>query len=215
MYLNKRMIQLMALAVMMLAKMADAAPLQLSCVDNVRVGGGWSTDLYMQDFTWGSYYSLFKYDLSALPTNAVITSAKAYTYMDWGGNWFSSAWEYQARQILIDWSESNATYPSVSGDSISATALGASATVTGPNQWIVNDISTTLVQAWVAGTTSNYGVSISKATAGGEYIHVVNRADPTYAPYLLVDYTVPEPGAFLAMAAGLAGLSGMRSRRRG
>lgn len=199
-----------AMALLAIASMASATQVQLSCTANAREGNGWDTGfMFMQGLEPGALKPFFKFDTSSIPVNAVINSANAYTYLYYSADTYDPTWQYAAREVLSDWNEAgNPGFPT-----IGSTNLGAPTSVSGPGNWIVTDISASLVQGWVSGLKPNFGVCISK-TVSSPMVCVSNRLSGA-VPYLVVDYTaVPEPSSIFALAGGMISLCGFALRKR-
>lgn len=135
------------------------------------------------------WQSFIKFDLSAIPSGATITSANLYLYcyqIDNGGQ------TVNAYLADADWYENTITWnnqPSVTGGNIKAFDM----TSTGWKNCGGN--FTTTVQNWFSGAVSNYGVRLKIDVTPDENktVHIYSREGETnYRPYLLIAYTLSE-----------------------
>ena len=152
------------------------------CTSNfLRVGYAQSPDNY------GAVRTFLRFDLSSIPTDAVINSARFRIYQNTATPAGDSDMRFESRHLLSDWNECQVTWNNHQpqwGGVISSTWVG---TTIG---WLETDASQ-LVRDWVYGTHPNYGalllgdetprererIFFSRDDAGGRY------------PRLIIDYS--------------------------
>lgn len=178
-----------------------------------------STVNYLETGNYGNgnlARSLWKFDLSSIPSNATIQSAVIEGYTPYEDDTTGSGIPTSAYRMLSNWTQSGATW-SNSGGVASNTALTPSATnqavyygnidpPTSPSyltdgQWNV----TTDVQAMVQGTEPNYGWVMVGPESGSNaeyfrwyddsYVDSGGKALSGPQTSLLVTYTVPTQGS--------------------
>jgi len=144
---------------------------------------------------------LFKFDLSNLPANAVITDATLRLTVIQSGTPDAS---YDLNRLLVDWSETNATWnnrlastpwTNPGGAPNSDYVLNASATATLQSTGDSTDFSSaglvSDVQAWLDNPGTNFGwMLIATGDAQGTGKQVASREEGDAAPLLIIQYTV-------------------------
>ncbi len=140
----------------------------------------------------GDAVVLISWDLSSIPSNATIQSATVYL------NLFNrSETSYHLRQILTSWSETNATWNSIGGlTNIGAAIMGTII----PEKFRLNTMPLTsdginVVQGWVDGSISNYGLAVQNGGPGEDpdwwnAIRLFSR-QTNARPRLSITYTLP------------------------
>jgi hypothetical protein len=131
--------------------------------------------------------SLIKFDLSSLPTNAAVQSAKLRAY-------YMGYWDYPnhvrtvtAYRITGDWTESGVTWDNKPSP---GTAYG-SVDIPANDDWGWRELDVRdLVQSWVNGSIANQGVMLRGPEASGadsSYPVFHTRKGP-YPPQLVINY---------------------------
>ncbi|MBN1583424.1 MAG: DNRLRE domain-containing protein [Anaerolineae bacterium] len=187
---------------------------------------GWTADASNQVLVFGNYVGpisglihqarTYLYFPISLPADATIHSATLQVYVfDWP---FAGSANLGAYRVLADWDESVtwAGRPAVSNVAADSTTR-ASADGAGWMQWTV----TNLVEGWANGSIANQGLMLSSAPApdamvgDGWAVAAYGRmwADASSTPLLTITYStgpveIPEPGTWLLLTGGLAGLAG-------
>jgi hypothetical protein len=187
---------------------------------------GWSTDASSEILVFGNYIGpssgtthearTYLYFPVSLPADATIQSATVQVYVfDWP---FDGSADLGAYQVLADWNESMvwAGRPAASNAPVDSTTR-SSADGAGWMQWTV----TNLVGGWANGSVANQGLMLSSApmpdTLAGNGWAVAGYgrmwADINLTPVLTITYStgpveIPEPGTWLLVVGGLAGLAG-------
>ncbi len=138
--------------------------------------------------------SYIKFDLSSIPSNAIIESAKLSPKLyGQSGTSATDANVYGAYRITSSWIETT-TWP----DKPSASATSESTVNLQPAtngnwyDWLLTD----MVQGWVNGSYTNYGVKIqalSPTSTNYRYFYSSNYGTVDYRPKLEITYSVPSP----------------------
>jgi hypothetical protein len=150
--------------------------------------------------------SLLAFDLTAIPSNAVVTSAALTVKVVTLAPEFPSPAKMDLRRLLVPWSDAAATWTnrlisirwSTSGaaapiDFTNAVTRTITVTALGPYIFLSNSNMIADVQRWVADPGSNFGwiiISEVQGTSGSE-CKFGTREDPANAPSLTVQFTVP------------------------
>ena len=177
---------------------------------------------------WGNYFSIVKFDISALPKNIIVSEARMRFYTglsdDSGSGWpaadnFPTVATYENLQ---DWDESTVNFcnrpecftnPVDSLDHFGLIGIdeiyftGTNLISSGGWLEFTGEGTKNLVQNWANGTVSNYGITIKGIgdyTDTSRYFDLQTKENSSSAvhPILIVDFTaVPEPFSF-----GFAGI---------
>ena len=137
----------------------------------------------------GNYRTLIKFDLSSIPTGATITSADLKLYYHAYGGAAGYPLDISVYRTTVDWNEGYLSwskaenYNSFSYDTATIIAGGGA----GYKTWDI----TSLVQNWVDGTYSNYGILLRAPTQSGSTIYRQFRSKEygSNVPKLVVTYT--------------------------
>ncbi len=152
--------------------------------------------------------SLLKFNLSNIPSTAVVSSAVLNVYMYTAPG---VSYNVSAYRMTRDWTELGVTWNKYDGTNAWTTAGGdynnsieyaRAALGTTGNVWISFNI-TPLVQKWVNGTNSNYGlILVSNDTNAASQLAKFYSTDygtnTSRRPILVVDYTAPFVFSFVS-----------------
>ncbi|MBL4834231.1 MAG: VCBS domain-containing protein [Pseudomonas sp.] len=125
---------------------------------------GTSVDLYVDagGGGLGDRRILIQFDLSSIPPGATITSATLYlNAID-----VSDDLRVEAHQITAPWNGSSVSWSNQPTEGALIDSYNAEEEETGQHDWNL----TSLVQAWLDGTASNYGVMLGSPDTGSENI---------------------------------------------
>ena len=151
--------------------------------------------------------TLIKFDISSIPSNAIVSSAKLYLRINL--NRSSNARDFKMYRVLRDWVESEMTWNDWSTGNAWTTggcgSDGNDADLT--NVWATTsytasesvgtvkeyDIDTDLIEGFIDGTYNNYGwVLLSPEESNDLYNHdSAGSATAANRPKLVITYTVP------------------------
>jgi lysophospholipase L1-like esterase len=182
---------------------------------DVNYGGNPSMYLRHQNATWGNNFSVVKFDLSSIPDNAVVTAAQMrfYTAM---ATWPETPTNFAPVALFKnteDWDEASVTFNTAPAlDSAALMTVehffngecftGSSTIDSSTLEWLQfsGDPLVNLVQDWVDGTQSNFGVTLAATgqyLSDGRIFSFKTKDHPTAAvrPYLVIDYTLGEAAA--------------------
>ena len=160
-------------------------------------------------YPYNSVKPIIRFDLSAIPANAIINSATLSMYASsWGGssgnnknfiyqildkNWQESQANWNIYSTSNNWSTAGLGYGTDIASSPSVTIVTGYAPAP---MWVDLNVAT-LVQNWVNGTYPNYGVAYSNTyTSGGggptpQFYSSEYTTDTALRPKLVINYTVP------------------------
>jgi len=134
----------------------------------------------------GKDESLIRFDLSAIPSSAVVESAALSLYVAGSG----SDAPVNVHRVASAWTDSTVTYASF-GQRFDETVLG-SIVVTSPNVRKSVDL-TPLVRSWIGGARSNFGVLLEANSTNKKTVFVsLEGGTVKQKPTLQVCYEVPE-----------------------
>jgi hypothetical protein len=168
---------------------------------------GTSTSLYVKGKNQDKKRSLLQFDLSSIPSNAIIDSASFSMYKTGGVNGESVA----LYRLTKAWTETGATWNKADGTNSWTFAGGdANSTIvatvnmgstTGYKNWNVKS----MVQGWVSGTYPNYGLTALRNPEGsGVKDMIFASRESTNKPTLYVSYRVPGSCTPIPLYAALA-----------
>jgi hypothetical protein len=147
-----------------------------------------------------NFRSLFRYDVSSIPANAVITNARLYLYAktnaingNYGNPTFGTANTSLLQKVLVKWNMAGTGWANQPATTTAGQKTLAQSTSTA--QDYVIDI-TDFVQSWVNKPDSNYGMLL-RLQAEQYYNSMIfnsGQASDSLKPRLEICYTVPTPG---------------------
>lgn len=147
----------------------------------------------------GSVRALYRFNLSSIPSNAVINSAKFVT----GATALSSySLPVETHRIIADWGESYTTWDNFNyGNNVDYSVVSTTYVQYVPQGGGINYVArlvewdvTSLVRQWVNGTYPNYGLALinNMSSYGASLSTKEEVANQSMKPRLVVDYTVPQ-----------------------
>ena len=161
-------------------------------------------------YPYGNVKPIIRFDLSAIPADAVVNSATLSMYASsWGSNsgsnkntiyrvldksWIESQANWNIYSAGNNWTTAGLGYGTDIASSPTATIVTGYAPA-GP-MWVDLNVAT-LVQNWVNGTYPNYGVTYSNNSGSGgggptpQFYSSEYTTDITLRPKLVINYTVP------------------------
>ncbi|MCD6100146.1 MAG: DNRLRE domain-containing protein, partial [Candidatus Marinimicrobia bacterium] len=164
---------------------------------------GSSSSLYFGINGMGiTFRTLLKFNLSGIPAEALVTSAKLKLYVYSLEN--ASSYQYSLHRVTTDWVENEATWqrpkngaPNWNGGSYESTSLYTrTVSSTGWNYWYnLGD----LVQQWLRGTVANDGLLLKGVNEGQSYSvrKAYSSEQMGLNPELHVSYKVPKTVYYL------------------
>lgn len=165
----------------------------------------------------GIRHILLKFDLSSIPSGAVVTAATLSLWLNQPGDWrAANDRTLNARRLLRNWVEAEATWNQYSSGNNWQTAGGEgandrNATVIGTSALSVTDLvgsqhdltlDNNIIQGWLTGLYNNYGVILQVGTESEDQYSFYSSDETAQVPYrprLVVTYIVPVE----ALALGL------------
>jgi len=172
--------------------------------------------------------SLLQFDLSAIPTPSTVNSATLTTtaHTEWGSNpsnqpmdvfrvtqsWIEGTdegWNNGNPSGGVSWNNRSSGNPwtNAGGDAVGTTGVQlsspyATSNINPPNDGPITWDVTSLVQEWLDGTHSNFGLEILSGPNNSVHLHSKEEGNSALRPSLSVDYTtapeiIPEPSTFL------------------
>jgi hypothetical protein len=147
---------------------------------------GSATDLYVGSQTASTANrALFRFDLSSLPTDAIVDSASFQAYLTLSGT--PATLSVSVHRINVDWAESSVNWsnqpPVTSIDK--SNGVGTTPQYYG---WDVMD----LAQTWVENPAANFGLELRSETEGTVgWRGFASREASGYPPRLVIEYHLP------------------------
>jgi len=153
-----------------------------SSYDNLWIGRNWDSDVER---------TLLEFELSDIPTNAVIISANLELYQE--ARWGTQDFNIEVHEITTPWDLETVTWNNP--PLFNSTAESTTQVKGGENKWLSWDIKN-LMQDWVNENTSNYGVLLKKTgESSGDtdvaFISSNNKDEPNLRPQLRINYYIP------------------------
>lgn len=127
--------------------------------------------------------SYLRFSLSSIPSKATIINGVLRLYLRTGAG---PTVDVSAYPVNAAWTETGMTWNN-------QPAVGAAQTVTpiGTSVGYKSLTLTTLVQKWLNGTTTNYGVSVRGPESSGNWSRTFDSRQGTNDPELIVEYDLP------------------------
>ncbi len=174
-------------------------------------------------YSGGTKRSLIRFDVSAVPSGASVTSARLRLLM----NTIGANRTLEAYEALQSWTQLGSTWQVYdtgsswntagcggSGTDYAATTAGStSVTTSQAGTWVEIDLDTSLVEGWVSGTITNNGLllKVTDESSGEMRYRAENYSTASERPQLVVEYTTDTtaPAAVTDLAAGSATTSSL------
>lgn len=132
--------------------------------------------------------SYLRFDLSSIPSNAIVTSASLRLYLKSGNG---ATVSISLHQVNGAWTSGGLTWNNQPAVGSARASLGVG-TTPGWRTWSV----TTLVQEWVNASTTNYGVSLrGPESYTGDWLRTFDSRQGSNDPQLVITYDLPTPTA--------------------
>jgi hypothetical protein len=135
--------------------------------------------------------SLLAFSMSGLAGTQIL-SATLKLYEFW--SWSCSARQVNVYRVTSSWSESSTvwgTQPSINGTAVDSVNAAKGYSSSCPAGWISFDV-TSPVSAWVAGTSTNYGLEVRAASETDTYgWKKFDSREASHPPYLAITYNHP------------------------
>lgn len=161
---------------------------ELTPTDDAKVQGGAKDANYPSSQLWinteAGHYSYVKFDLSELPPDATIQSARFV--LRYSGN-YPGERTVELGRIEAAWDENTVTF----GDEIAITWGGPTATVDGDTASDVSWDVTDIVTNWQNGSRLNEGLALRGQGNGPGKLFHSKETSSEYPPRLLIEYTAP------------------------
>jgi hypothetical protein len=154
--------------------------------DNPNTNYGSSVQLKLRDWSSGDYMTFIKWSLSTIPTNATITAATLYLYIEATG--FTGSEQADVVNCDADWQENNITWNNAPGADTDIGDIDVNST-----GYQTLSITST-VQDWFSGAQDNYGIRANLNIPDVNKIaKIISREGGTQtSPYIQVTYTMAD-----------------------
>jgi hypothetical protein len=131
--------------------------------------------------------SLVKFDLASLPSDQVITKATLRVFLVTSWDYPDTSRTISTYRITSNWSEDNVNWNNKPGY---GSAYGSRSIVHDAWDWYEFDV-TKLVNAWYAGTYTNYGIMLRGPEISGDDSswRGFGTRESSYTPQLVIDFT--------------------------
>ncbi|MBU3143972.1 DNRLRE domain-containing protein [Clostridium sp. CF012] len=163
-----------------------------AAVGSTTLNFGKDSDLFTGKVGSAAHKTLLHFDLSSIPANATITSAKLYLYVFRNDNTADATVDIkQLNSDFYEYKVTNATAPTssvlVSGDTAQKTIA-----ITDVGKVISFDNLTKTIAAWYADGITNHGFEVSGPSADNSAIGFWSReySETEICPTLEIEYTV-------------------------
>jgi hypothetical protein len=218
--------KLLALGLMlMVCGIAQAAIIETATIFCDADAGNGGLDSASRTYTFGNTSSMNFYtnkwrknyvhfDMSSL-AGATITNVSIQFEISWVQAPSTNSYPVNAYVATSEWDElslnwtyrkSGVAWNTVGGDYGAQVATGLIGNTTGLKTLTGGAELIALVQGWVDGTVSNYGIMMMNDTLGGgeQRAMRVRELTPGQQARLVVEYTIPEPATLGLLASGVA-----------
>lgn len=178
---------------------------------------GTNTGLFIGNGSGATKRGLIKFDLSKgtnpPPSNAVVSSATLTLTVV--ADWTSNARTMSAYRVKRNWTEAGVTWDTYNGTNNWGTAgcantstdregsaIGTAAVgdVLSAGDTIAISLDAASVQEWISGAMANYGLLLKVDTENTDQVNYASSDNATagYRPQLVIEYTTPAAGTFVA-----------------
>src|SRR5581483_11993401 len=167
-------------------------------LQNPSLNYGAATSLVVDRETTDLQRALLFFNVSAIPTTATVTSATLEMQSTQIGGTLNisvyellRAWTEGSGNGTADaanWTESapGTNWTSPGADFVAGAVANLNTNTTGQHSWDL----TSLVQAWVSGAKTNYGIIVASPDGGGNLTATYDSSEGTTPPRLVITYSV-------------------------
>jgi hypothetical protein len=150
--------------------------------------GTWTTmGLGWQNSTYNAMRMLMEFNLSAIPSNAIISNAEIFVYQNSSNPSNDSPMGFKAQYMKSQWSETGVTWNNANYLGGTEIGVGELSNALGWKSGNVTD----MVERWYSGAQSNYGLIMTgdEGPQNNRSRFLRSRQWSGYAPYIKVTYT--------------------------